>query len=545
VWPLEKETVYDVIVVGAGMAGLTSAAYLCSQGYRVLLCEKGEKAGGLVSSFEYEGFVFDGGIRAFENSGVLLPMLKELGIALEMVSNPVSIGIAGEWVRLVSKDSLSDYRKMLEKLFPENVADIAAITAEIEKVMGYMDVLYGIDNPLFVDYANDKEYLVKTLLPWLLKYQLNIRKASKLDKPINEHLKRFTDNQALIDMITQHFFKDTPAFFALSYFGLYLDYNYPIGGTGVLAEKMLGRIRQDGGSILLDTQIGKIDISNRTVTTADKRSFGYKKLVWCADMKALYAAAELGGSSNRRQRTRIEEQQERIRANHGGDSIFTVYMTVELDKSFFEGICGAHAFYTPNKSGLSSRKLPDWQDRLSERIGDEKAALKTWLAEYLVLNTYEISCPVLRDNSLAPEGRTGIIVSTLMDYQLVKRVKDRGWYGEFKDYGTQQLIALLDATLFPGFAGKVSAAFCSTPLTIESRSGNAEGAITGWAFAQGELPSESRFPKIKQAVMTPIPDVYQAGQWTFSPSGLPIAILTGKLAADAVSDALRKDKPEK
>jgi len=27
-------------------------------------------------------------------------------------------------------------------------------------------------------------------------------------------------------------------------------------------------------------------------------------------------------------------------------------------------------------------------------------------------------------------------------------------------------------------------------------------------------------------------DVYQAGQWAYSPSGLPIAILTGKLAAN-------------
>jgi len=536
---LEKEIVYDVIVVGAGMAGLTSAAYLCRQGYRVLLCEKGEKVGGLVSSFEYKGFVFDGGIRAFENSGVLLPMLKELDIEMEMVSNPVSIGIADEWVRLVSKDSLSDYRKMLEKLFPENGADIAAITAEIEKVMGYMDVLYGIDNPLFVDYTNDKEYLVKTLLPWLLKYQMNIRKASKLDKPINAYLKRFTDNQALIDMITQHFFKDTPAFFALSYFGLYLDYNYPIGGTGILAEKMVGLIRQYGGDVRLNTQIVKIDVTNRTVATAEKLSFGYKKLVWCADMKVLYAAAELADSYKRRQRSRIEEQKERIRTNHGGDSIFTVYMTVELDKCFFEGICGAHAFYTPNQSGLSSRMRPNWLDCLSEQMADEKTALKTWLDEYLALNTYEISCPVLRDSSLAPEGRTGVIVSTLMDYQLVKHIQDRGWYGEFKDYGTQQLIALLDASLFPGFAGKVSDAFCSTPLTIESLSGNAEGAITGWAFTQGDLPSENRFPKIKQSVMTPIPHVYQAGQWTFSPSGLPIAILTGKLAADAVNDALR------
>jgi len=39
-----------------------------------------------------------------------------------------------------------------------------------------------------------------------------------------------------------------------------------------------------------------------------------------------------------------------------------------------------------------------------------------------------------------------------------------------------------------------------------------------------------------------IPGVYQAGQWTYSPSGLPVSILTGKIAADRVSKALGKSR---
>jgi len=41
------------------------------------------------------------------------------------------------------------------KHFPENSEDIAAILREIDKVMGYLDVLYGIDNPLFLDLKNN------------------------------------------------------------------------------------------------------------------------------------------------------------------------------------------------------------------------------------------------------------------------------------------------------------------------------------------------------------------------------------------------------
>jgi protoporphyrinogen oxidase len=55
--------------------------------------EKSHKTGGLVNTFWHQGYAFDGGIRAFENSGILFPMLKGLGLNLDFVSNLVSIGL--------------------------------------------------------------------------------------------------------------------------------------------------------------------------------------------------------------------------------------------------------------------------------------------------------------------------------------------------------------------------------------------------------------------------------------------------------------------
>jgi len=52
----------DVLIVGAGIAGLTAGAYLARAGLKVLLCEKEKKTGGLVNSFEHNGFTFDGGM---------------------------------------------------------------------------------------------------------------------------------------------------------------------------------------------------------------------------------------------------------------------------------------------------------------------------------------------------------------------------------------------------------------------------------------------------------------------------------------------------
>ena len=61
---------YDVIVVGSGMGGLTTAAYTTRANRKVLLLEKSSQPGGLFGSFQSGGYVFDHGARAVENSGI-------------------------------------------------------------------------------------------------------------------------------------------------------------------------------------------------------------------------------------------------------------------------------------------------------------------------------------------------------------------------------------------------------------------------------------------------------------------------------------------
>lgn len=529
---MKNQSCYDVVVVGAGAAGLTSAAYLCKYGYSVLLCEKEEQTGGLVGAFNHNGFHFDSGIRAFENSGIIFPMLKQLGIEMEFTNNRVSIGIKDSIIYIDSKESLWEYEKFLSGLFPENTSDIHNIILEINDVIEYMDVLYGIDNPLFLDFKEDLKYIFKTLIPWFLKYQININKAMKLDEVVDDYLLKFTDNRVLIDMITQHFFKDTPTFFALSYFGLYLDYSYPVGGTGVLSEKLSEYIESHNGDILTSTEVSEIDIKKNKITTADGKSFDYKKLIWAGDSKTLYDIIDTSEISIENNEN-IEIQKELTQNSHGGDSILTVYLGVDLDKSYFKTHCGGHLFYTPELIGLSSISLENWSDF------ENKSEIKRLMSSFLERTTFEISCPVLRDESLAPEGKTGLIISTLIDYELVKGISDADWYDEFKEFCINKTIDVLNDSIFKNLRENVIFSICSTPLTIKRLTGNDGGAITGWAFTSEKMPSETRFKKISKSVLTPIPDIFQAGQWTFSPSGLPISILTGKLAADEVNKKLK------
>jgi phytoene dehydrogenase-like protein len=524
--------VYDVIVVGGGIAGLTAAAYLSKAGLSTLLCEKERACGGLVNTFERDGFTYDGGIRALENSGVLFPMLRHLGLDIEIVKNHISIGIEDQVIRIETEANLSDYQTLLNKLFPESRDQISEIITQIQKIMHYMKVQYGIDNPIFLDMKKDRDYMVKVILPWMVKYALTVSKITALNIPVVDFLKRYTQNQSLLDIISQHFFHETPAFFALSYLKLYLDYYYPLGGTGKFVEKLVAFIHSHQGQISTETQIVQVVPQRRRVTDAQGNQYQYRRLIWAADLKSFYQLINLENIEAGKIKTSITERQKEIADKVGNDSVYTMFLGVDLDKSYFADIASEHFFFTPSRAGQSLVGPTP--------IQAERAATENWLEKFFALTTYEISIPVLRDTSMAPDGKTGLIISVLFDYQLTKRIEEMGWYDDFKVLCERCIINTLDGSIYPGIKNAMLHRFSSTPLTMARIAGNSEGAITGWAFCNHPMPAESKLPKILNAIKTPVPGVFQAGQWTYSPAGLPISILTGKLAANRVIKELRK-----
>ncbi len=523
---------YDAIIVGAGMAGLTATAYLAKSGFSTLLCEKEATTGGLVRTFERHGFHFDGGIRAMENSGIVLPMLKHLGLDVAFVRNRVSIGIENRVIRVDSVEAVSEYEALLKHLYPESAAEIAAIVAQIRRIMHYMDIQYGINNPVFLDPRADRDYFIKAILPWMVKYAMTIGKVNALKEPVVTHLRRFTRNESLIDIITQHFFHETPAYFALSYFSLYLDYFYPLGGTGALTTELTKFVLAHQGSIRTDTEIVSVDPERHRMSDTTGNTFTYKTLIWAADLKTLYRCINVESVGDDKVRHATQLRRDLVLSKTGGDSVLTIYLELDLDQSVFANTMTEHFFYTPTREGQSQAgPLP---------TGQTRETIKAWLTRFLELTTYEISCPALRDPALAPPGKTGLIVSLLFDYGLTEQIRDMGWYDDFKEFAESSIISILDRSVFPGLREAVCDRFSATPLTISQVAGTSDGAITGWAFTNTPMPAEHRLLRVAGSVRTPIPDILQAGQWTFSPSGLPTAILTGKLAADQATKALRR-----
>ena len=101
------------------------------------------------------------------------------------------------------------------------------------------------------------------------------------------------------------------------------------------------------------------------------------------------------------------------------------------------------------------------------------------------------------------------------------------------------MIEILSESIYPELKEKVIFKFSATPLSIEENVGSSEGSIVGWSFTES-IPVPSDLLKISQASKTQIPNVLTAGQWAYSPSGVPTAILTGRLAADVAISRIKR-----
>jgi phytoene dehydrogenase-like protein len=523
---------YDTIVVGGGIAGLTAAVYLSRSGQKVLIIEKNKECGGLVNSFKHNGFHFEAGVRALEDAGIIFPMLEDLGIKLDVVKSHVSVGVENEIVHIENLSSLSEYKNLLIKLYPESKDEIDAVLKIIRKVMKHMEVLYGIENPVFKDLKRDSAFIFKKLLPWLPKFIFTVGKINRMNIPIEDYLKTIIKNPGLRDIISQHFFKNTPTFFALSYFSLYLDYFYPKGGVGKLADALKDKILACGGEIKIETKIVEVLADKCLVNDENNVSYNYDNLIWAADLKTLYNNTVTDGLSPKIQ-TKFEDVKNQMMESRGGDSVFSLFLEVDEPLENFKKIANGHFFYTPSKIGLGETHRKELKYLLDNWENINKEHVLRWLDKFTRLNTYEISIPGLKDPDLVPTGKTAVIISFLAEYDLFRKVQESGWYDEFKMEIERLTLTVISNSVYPMLKDKVISQFSFTPLSIANRVGSSEGAITGWSFEK-PIPVVHKIQFSDRSVVTPIPSIFQAGQWAFSPAGVPMSILTGKLAADRV-----------
>src|SRR5271169_2497777 len=133
---------YDVIVIGAGLGGLTAAALLARAGRKTLLIERNESVGGAASTYKIGDLVVEASLH--ETSDPTNPLdpkhsiLAHLGVldAVEWVPTGPIYEVRGGPVGrpLVLPDGFAAAQAALADRFPSARSGVASTLGDIERI---------------------------------------------------------------------------------------------------------------------------------------------------------------------------------------------------------------------------------------------------------------------------------------------------------------------------------------------------------------------------------------------------------------------------
>ena len=141
------------------------------------------------------------------------------------------------------------------------------------------------------------------------------------------------------------------------------------------------------------------------------------------------------------------------------------------------------------------------------------------------------------DPSLSPQGKAVLVIRTPAEYSHFRsyRPSPGRRTAAYAPYKRRLGLALVKeiTNLLPGLQGSVEVMDVATPLTFEERGGRSEGAVAGWSWDFRDNP----LGEARELVRTPIAGLFMAGHQAFSMlalGGIPSALLSGWRAAEYI-----------
>jgi len=476
-WKVEGR---EVVVVGAGIGGLTCAALLAKNGYKVTVLEQHYVVGGYCTSFRRRGFVFDGGVESISGlweRGPVRLLLKELGVnwrGLFVRTREVYI-LDGEFVEV--PEDVNEFVETLERTFPEEAGNIKAFFGEVERVLEEVYAsthLFGVPLPAPLIY---KVMGPRELMGFPKKFPhmqawMRVTYKEVLDRYFrDEKLKK------LLSTLTAYVGtspEKTPALSMAVMLGYYIYGGYyPKGGSQAYADILARIVAENGGEILLRHKVEKIVVENGEVkgVIANGKFFKAPIVVFAANAKQLLDLIE----------DLPEDFADQTRSLKPSVTAFMVYLGLDLDLSPY----------------------PPLVKDLDQGIG-------------LVINSN-------LDKSLAPEGCSALTIITLLPPEMYDYFAVEGpEYSERKRKFAEKLIRKAEKVI-PDIKDHIVVIDAATPRTFEKYTLNYKGAI--YAFDQSvDAPPRPYFK-------TPIKGLYLAGASTFPGAGIEAVTISGVIAA--------------
>lgn len=489
----------DVIIIGAGMAGLTCGCLLGQKGLKVLVIEKNQKVGGCCTSFEKDGFSFDLSVQSIgecQKGGRIWHLLEGLNL-LDQV-HFISLEPAREYhfpdQRITQSSRLETHIENLSSLFPNEKKGIESVYAVLRKI--------------FEEFSNLRTSLewfepssLSSQYPFLFRYK---------DKTYGELLNEFISHpflKTLLAIRTSYGLLPPQEISAVGMAGIEMSYfNYGVscvaGKVEQLPLKMGEALEKSGAEVLKGHEIERILIEN-------KKAIGVRLIngqeitgkVVISNIDAHRTFSDLIGDDHIPNGFRSK-----LKGFRPSLSYFIVYLGIEggLDELVVSN----------NEVFFEIDLQKEFESLYANRVFDK--------APFYLL------APSKVNPSHAPSGKSTLCLSCKTSYHFSPH-----WDAEVKEQLSQRLIK--QASMFiPGLEKRIAVKVETTPKAVEQWTGNRWGAAYGWA----QVPKQSGFYRLPRT--TPVSNLYLTGHWTSPGGGIAGVVASGELTAEAVWNRLTK-----
>lgn len=477
----------DVIIIGAGISGLSAGIYLQMNGYQTAIFEQHNLPGGACTGWYKDGYYIDGCIHWLmgtkEGTGYNR-MWEELTVLRD-----VPIYYPDTFLTMILSDgSVFEIKKNrevfiqnLKSLAPEDMSFIQTLEQSLRD-MEKADVFF--DRPEDIARFYDKLKAMKQLGRSMKTYA----KYSKLT--IGELLQTLTSpllKEVLHEIMKMDDFAAISLFTTLNNF-FTNNGGIPQGGSLGLSKRLAARYKHLGGELFLRTKVQHIEIAADNQATGIKLEDGTiiegKRVISAIDGFATYHKLLSGNHMNEKMKTFYSENRlfdPLVICSYGGtDRLEDLPHTgsIPIEDGIYVG------------EGLIERRLTFRVQNLDPTLNKKRGAV-------LQVNFF-----------------------TNWDYWNTLHQNEED-YSAQKLYIAQQVQDAIEKT-YPQLKGRLKSIDVATPKTFAYYTNVSKGAFEGWKLTPGNI--RINIPK----KIDGLHNVYHIGQWTTPGGGVSIAAKDGR-----------------